>query len=116
MNLLQRLSLAFVLLTGCQAPVLAGQATVNPGDAVQAAVSLPTLMRGLPWLCDLDGGRWCVACPDCAQGNSGPLCCVSGYCVEWTGSHCSGVLGWCFDYTTKPDPATGITVAECHDQ
>jgi len=46
-----------------------------------------------------------------ALDQSGPLCCASGVCVEWSGSSCSGVLGWS-EYALEVDADTGITHAE----
>lgn len=72
-----------------------------------------------PFLCDFPANH-CVACggpalPPCpANGSSGPLCCVGDICVVWSGSHCSGDLGWCFNYTKTTDPS-GVVVATCHD-
>ncbi len=93
------------------------------------ATTPPELGRAVAWpsqnpadyrpLCSLAGGRHCHGCDDpagCPQEDSGPLCCVGSVCVEWSGSHCSGDLGWCFNYTKSQDPATGVTVATCHDE
>jgi hypothetical protein len=75
---------------------------------------------GLPDLCSIDGGRWCVPCgqtggPACPElADSGALCCSGGKCVVWNGSKCSGVLGWCSNYTTETKPS-GAVEATCHD-
>lgn len=92
---------------------------IDPSTAPIPAPHVPEPGE-LPWLCSIDGGRHCKGCDDpagCPQDDSGPLCCVpGGPCVVWSGSHCSAVLGWCFNYTTETDPATGVQVATCHDQ
>lgn len=71
-----------------------------------------------PWLCDLEGGRWCHGCGTgpCPQGKSGWLCCVGDICVAIkVASDCTtGVWGWCNNYTETTSPA-GNTTATCHD-
>lgn len=71
-------------------------------------------------LCDLEDGRFCDACggpgeAECPQGDQGALCCSGDVCVVWSGSTCSGTLGYCYNYTTSRDPATGVEQATCHD-
>lgn len=71
-----------------------------------------------PLLCEIDNGRWCSPCtgPDCAEGDTGWLCCSGGVCVPVaTFDECKlGICGWCKSYTESTTPA-GNTVAVCHD-
>jgi len=39
------------------------------------------------------------------------VCCSDAVCVGWSGSTCSGELGWCEAAFSEDD--TGITVAAC---
>lgn len=99
--------------------VLAGScATIGPSTLAQPPRSAPATSSSIADLCTLDGGRYCTPCggptlPLCPQADSGALCCSSGVCVIWSGSTCSGVLGWCADYTTSRE--SGIITATCHD-
>lgn len=104
--------------------LLAILACTKPPTPSTAAEPLPTSAQpterpaGMPDLCDLDGGRWCVDCPATGcphEGKTGALCCSGGFCVEWTGGSCGGILGWCENYTLDEDESTGIMVATCHD-
>lgn len=92
--------------------------TEGEPEAMRAVAGPSTNPDDYKTLCSLSGGRHCHGCDNpagCPQENSGPLCCVGSLCVIWSGSHCSGDLGWCFNYTTSQDPS-GITVATCHDE
>lgn len=74
-----------------------------------------------PWLCDLDGGRYCQPCggTNCPHGDSGWLCCSGGICVAVaTAGECAGgVVGWCKNYTTSQTCNGGYCTetAICHD-
>lgn len=92
--------------------------STEPPATMRAVTGPSTDPNDYTWLCDINS-RHCHGCDDpagCPQEDSGPLCCVGTVCVEWSGSHCSGDLGWCFSYTKTQDPATGVTVAACHDE
>lgn len=107
MNRVAHLSAFAILLTLAACPTAPAE-PVTPTEVMRSST--------LPWLCSIDGGRWCDPCTGtgCPQGDSGALCCAGNACVVWSGGTCSGVLGWCTNYTTKESP-TGITEAFCHD-
>lgn len=76
-----------------------------------------------PWLCALDGGRWCSPCGSthpCPAGKGGWLCCSGDTCVAvpTTGDCVGGTVGYCGNYTEeKKCNSTGYCteVATCHD-
>lgn len=117
MNTAKILLCAFAFATSCSA--------AGVGDSMRSATVAPppqeppTAEKG-PFLCEFPG-NYCEPCggaagPPCPEnGKSGPLCCVGDVCVEWSFSHCSGVLGWCFNYTETTGPS-GATQAICHDE
>lgn len=111
------LFVAFVAATSCSASGL-GQSS-DASDPIISPAPVPADQpSGMPDLCSFPAG-YCQPCggsalPPCPQGLSGPLCCNNGACVVWSGSHCSGDLGWCFNYTTSTSE-TGLVVATCHD-
>lgn len=107
-----------VITAACAKPPAPPATAVMEASVAAASFAPPAKPAGMPDLCDVDGGRWCVECPagGCPQaGKTGALCCAGGFCVEWTGGQCSGILGWCENYTLEKDQATGINVATCHD-
>lgn len=109
MSVIKPLLLALAFAGSCS--VVARPDAGPPVEAVQPG--------GMPDLCSYSVG-YCEPCggagmPSCPQGDSGALCCSGDVCVIWSGSHCSGDLGWCSNYTKEVDPATGVTVATCHD-
>lgn len=75
-----------------------------------------------PWLCELDGGKYCPPCPKgkCPQGKGGWLCCSGSVCVAvQTTAECGGgKVGWCSNYTEKQTCNSNgycTTTATCHD-
>lgn len=120
------LSLGLVAALGLVHACGNASATASPAQVVattdgEVAASEPVKTPAAtpqPWLCDLEGGRWCHGCGTgpCPQGKSGWLCCIGDICVAIkVASDCTtGVWGWCNNYTETTSPA-GNTTATCHD-
>jgi hypothetical protein len=121
MNTAKILLCAFVLATSCSAAGVGDSMRAAPAPVAEAPQVRPTAEDG-PYICDFPA-NYCEPCsfsdpnlPPCPlEGKSGPLCCIGDVCVVWSGSHCSGDLGWCFNYTETTGPS-GATQAICHDE
>lgn len=120
MNVITKILIALLTVTSCSgASMPAVTVSVAPTPQAQASPTAPPRPEDFPNICD-EPEDYCEPCggvngPPCPAGMSGPLCCMDGVCVVWDFSHCSGDLGWCFNYTLH-ETATGIKEAVCHDE
>jgi hypothetical protein len=105
-----------------RASVTAEPITSSPAPALASvetsAAPVPAVEHRIPNVCAVFGPPHCVPCPgsSCPQEDSGLLCCNAVACVVAGPTDCAANdLYWCSNYSTQQDPATGISVATCHD-
>lgn len=114
MSVVTKILVALLTIVSCSAASESSVTASPEAAAMRASTGMPDLCS-YPDVCEPCGGAGMPACPPAED--SGALCCSrdGSVCVPWSGGACGGLLGYCANFTSSRDPASGVIEATCHD-